>query len=196
MWTVADVDASAAVFSSPMRRNIFESLSDPDSAAGIARRHGVSRQRVGYHMRALEAAGLLEQVGERQQRGCTEKLYRAKTLTYLLGPAAGSDEAQAKIRDRFSWASLMNLLGRSLHDLTSLRRLADAQKKRLPTLAIESEVAFANPAARKAFTDELTTAVQNVIAKHHDDSPDSRRYRLLLGAYPSPPKAEKGETDD
>ena len=38
----------------PMRLRILESLAGPDTAAGVARRLRVARQKVNYHLRALE----------------------------------------------------------------------------------------------------------------------------------------------
>ena len=38
------------VIASPMRRQILEALAEPDSAVNLARRLGMSRQRIGYHM--------------------------------------------------------------------------------------------------------------------------------------------------
>ncbi|MBL8987996.1 MAG: helix-turn-helix transcriptional regulator, partial [Gemmatimonadetes bacterium] len=36
------------------RRQLLEALAEPDSAAGLARRLGLPRQRVNYHLRLLE----------------------------------------------------------------------------------------------------------------------------------------------
>ena len=49
---------TAATLFSPARMRILEHLAEADSAAGIARRLGLPRQQVGYHMRELQQAGL------------------------------------------------------------------------------------------------------------------------------------------
>ena len=53
------------------------SAREPASATEVAARLGESRQRVNYHVRALERGGLVELVEERARRGCTERVVRA-----------------------------------------------------------------------------------------------------------------------
>ena len=67
----------------PFRQQLLEQLKEPASASGLARRFDMSRQRIGYHMRALEDAGCIEAAGERQARGLTEKLFRARPLAFV-----------------------------------------------------------------------------------------------------------------
>ena len=98
----------------------------------------------------------------------------------------GDAQPQRKLarRDRFSWRALVDALAQALWELVTLRRRADAAGKRLATLTLEAEVRFSSPSARKAFTQDLIEAVEDVLAKH--DRPDGERaFRLILGAYPS-----------
>ena len=180
----------AAAIASPIRRQLLNALKQPDSAVNLAKRLGMSRQRVGYHMRELERRGFLEETGQRQRRGCIERLYRAKAVTYVMESGADTDDKHAQ--DRFSWSALIEMVGRMLRELLTLRRLADAKQQRLATLALQTEVSFADPAQRKAFTEELTAELYRIVEKYHDESsPGSRRYKLCLGAYPSVKPEEK-----
>lgn len=170
---------------SPFRRELLDALAEPDSAANLARRFDMSRQRVGYHMRELEKAGCIELADQRQQRGLTERLYRARPMAYVRGPDARKRGADRQ--DQFSWATLVNLAATALGDLVNLRERADRQGKRLATLAIEADISFASPSARKAFTEELMDAIETVVRKHHrPEAKGARRFCLFLGAYPSP----------
>jgi predicted ArsR family transcriptional regulator len=183
-YKVLAPDELSAV-SSPFRQQLLEELMTPDSAAGLARRHDMSRQRIGYHMRDLERAGCIVPVGERQQRGLTEKLYRTRPLAYVQAPRTGDRLAR---RDRFSWAALLNLLARTLGDLIALRRSADAEGKRLATLAIEAQLHFETPGQRKAFTEDLIGAVEGVLRAHEQPATDrTRSFRLVVGALPYMP---------
>lgn len=47
------------------RLRLLEQLTEPDSAAGLARRLGVPRQKLNYHLRELEREGFLELIEER-----------------------------------------------------------------------------------------------------------------------------------
>ena len=59
------------------RLRLVRELVEPDSAAGLAKRLGLPRQRLNYHLRELEAAGLLELVEERRRGNCVERIVRA-----------------------------------------------------------------------------------------------------------------------
>lgn len=175
---------------SPLRQELLDALSEPDSAVNLARRFDMSRQRVGYHMRELEKAGCIELAGERPKRGLTERLYRVRPLAYVRGPEERTNTASQQ--DRFSWATLLNLVATALGDLVNLRERAERQGKRLSTLAIEADISFANPKSRREFTEELMDAVEILVRKHHrPEAKGARRFCLFLGAYPSPIPSER-----
>ena len=58
---------AAAALLRPMRRLVLEHLKEPESAAGLARRLDIPRQRLNYHLRELEKQGLVECVEERRR---------------------------------------------------------------------------------------------------------------------------------
>lgn len=179
--------ASLTAMSSPIRQQLLEALGEPNSAAELARRYDMSRQRIGYHMRDLEKAGCIGVVGERQQRGLKEKLYQVTPRVYAQAP----DADLAADQDRFSFARLLNVLGTAIKTLTVIRRQADAAGKRVATLALDAELHFESPAQRKAFTEDLLDAVEAVLRKHERPrSRKTRAFRLLLGAYPAASEAK------
>ena len=64
-----DEPAVAAAMLDPLRARILAALVEPGSASTLAADLGVSRQKVNYHLRALEEHGLVELVEERPRRG-------------------------------------------------------------------------------------------------------------------------------
>jgi hypothetical protein len=188
METFKILDSSElGAVSSPFRQQILQDLLTPGSAAGLARRYDMSRQRIGYHMRDLERAGCIEPVGERRQRGLKEKLYRTRPLAYVHALPARD---RLRVQDRFSWAALVSLIARTLADLVALRRAADAADRRLATLGLEAEVHFETPRQRREFTEDLLDAVEGVLRKHERPrGQESRGFRVILGAFPEPPTA-------
>ena len=89
----------------------------------------------------------------------------------------------------------MNLVSRTLNHLVWLRRQADTAGKRLATLALEAELHFETPAQRKAFSEDLLDAVEQVVRKHERPASDATRaFRLMLGAYPAPPDKRSAAT--
>ena len=70
---VRGVQQAASLLGHPLRLKVLEHLAEPDSAAGLARRLGVPRQVLNYHLRALEAPGMLTFVEERPRGGLKER---------------------------------------------------------------------------------------------------------------------------
>lgn len=168
---------------SAFRQKLLSAMEEPRSAASMAREFDVSRQRVGYHMRDLEKAGCIELVQEQPARGLKERLYRARPYAFASAPQ--KTRTQLAAEDRYSWRALVNVVAGSLWDLISLRRKADAAGKRLATLAVDAELHFRSPAERKAFTEDLLTAVEEVVRRHEQPATgESRTFRVVLGAYP------------
>ena len=150
----------------PLRRRVLEELDEPASAASVAARLGEPRQKVNYHLRALERDGLVELVDQRRRRG-----FVARRL-------------QAVARDRFSSAYLQAAATRLASDVAELRRRADEAGETVGTITVETEIRFASPRELRAFSDELAAAVAGIAAKY--DRPDvatGRRYRLVAGVH-------------
>ena len=191
MDPVHDVDviedpAAAAVALEPIRAQLLAELAEPASAAALAPRVGIARQKVNYHLRTLEAHGLVELAEERKRGGITERLVRATAASYLISPAALGAVAPDPERsaDRASARYLVALAGRVVREVGRLVHLADAAGKRLPTLAIDTEIRFRSAADRAAFADDLTAALMTLAARYHHD--DGRPHRLVVAAHPTP----------
>jgi DNA-binding transcriptional ArsR family regulator len=184
--TLLDDPTRVAAILSPLRRRILEHLAEPDSAAGLARRLGLPRQKLNYHLRALEQAGFLELDETRQCRGCVERRLRATARAYLISPALlGKLTAEPEqVRDRFSSTYLLAVASRLIRDLTTLRRRAATARRNLPTITMQTDVRFRSPAARTAFAEELATAVARLAARYQDDDPGSRPFRFVIGGHP------------
>src|ERR1700752_2395132 len=85
---VIQVPETAATALRGTRRTLLAALTVPDSAAGLARRLGLPRQRLNYHLKALERCGLLECVEERRKGNCTERILRATARAFVISPDA------------------------------------------------------------------------------------------------------------
>jgi len=193
--SLIDDPARAAIALHPIRRKLLERLTAPDSASGLARKLDLPRQKVNYHLRELERAGMVEPTGEmRQRRGCEERIVRAVSAGYLIDPTAlglGAAPDPDDVRDRLSATYLIALAARAIRDIATLRKRADAVGKKLPTFSMHADVRVASPEALNAFTEDLANAVAQCIAKHHDDSAaDARLFRLIVGSYPTITKTE------
>lgn len=178
----------AAMMLDPLRLRLLEGLRLPDSAAGLARRLRLPRQRVNYHLRELEKQRLVELVGRRRRGNCTARILRATARAYVISPAAlgGIGADPASIKDRFSAAYLLAVTSRTLREVGELDEQAQAAGRRLATLTLETEVRFASAEARAAFAEELASAVAQLAARYHDaQAPGGRAFRFVVAGHPA-----------
>lgn len=177
---------AAAVALDPVRARLLAELAVPASAAGLASRIGIPRQKVNYHLKSLEAHGLVELAEERRHGGITERVLQASAASYVVSPAAVTSSAADPdtSADRLSAGYLVALAGRLVREVGALARRAGASGSRLPTLTIDTQIGFRSAEDRAAFADELTAAVLDLAARYHHD--DGRPHRLVVAAHPRP----------
>jgi DNA-binding transcriptional ArsR family regulator len=193
---VIDDPAAATVALEPTRSRLLSELVVPASAATLAARVGLARQKVNYHLRALEAHGLVRLAEERKWGGLTERLLVATAASYVVSPSALGPIAADRNReiDRLSASYLIALGARVVREVGDLGRRAKEAGKRLATLAVDTEVRFRSATDRAAFTNELTEAITKLVSKYHDASaPGGRAHRLVVVAHPLPQKSNPKE---
>ena len=193
---VIEDPAAATVALEPMRSRLLSELAAPASAATLATRVGVARQKVNYHLRALEAHGLVQLAQERKWGGLTERLLVATAASYVVSPSAMGAVAVDPDRevDRLSASYLIALGARAIREVSDLVRRANEAGKRLATLAVDTEVRFRSASDRAAFSSELTEAITTLVSKYHDASAlGGRAHRLVVVAHPLPQKSEPKE---
>jgi len=188
----------AQVLLHPTRLLILEHLAEPSSAANLARRLELPRQRLNYHLRELEEQGLVALVEERTRGSVSERIYRRTGDSYAISTAAlgrlGS--SPDTVHDRHSSAWQIALASKAIADLALMREAAAAANQSLPTFALDVAVRFADAEARSAFTQELSDAIAELVRRYHDDrAPKGRTFQFYLGAYPQP-KKQAAQHDD
>src|SRR4249920_1093368 len=115
---VIDDPAAAAVALEPVRSRLLSELSEPASAATLATRLGMARQKVNYHLRALESHQLVRVAETRQWGGLTERLLVATAASYVISPSAMGPVASdpARSSDRLSASYLIALAARVIRE--------------------------------------------------------------------------------
>src|SRR2546421_985119 len=157
---VIDDPEAATVALEPTRSRLLSELAAPASAATLATRVGLARQKVNYHLRALEAHGLVQLAQERKWGGLTERLLVATAASYVVSPSALGPVAADPNReiDRLSASYLIALGARVVREVGDLVRRAKEAGKRLATLAGDTEGRFRAATDPAAFRHELTDA--------------------------------------
>ena len=188
---VIEDPAAASVALDPLRARILAELREPASSAELAVRVGLPRQKVNYHVRSLEARGLVAPAGERRHGGLVERLLVATAASYVVSPAAlgASAPDPARIADRMSARYLLALAARLVREVGATARRGAAEGERVATMAIDAEIGFASPDDRARFAEELATAVTELAARYHHD--DGRAHRLVVAVHPTPKEEDE-----
>jgi DNA-binding transcriptional ArsR family regulator len=188
---VIDDPAAAGISLDPVRARLLAELVEPGSASSLAAKVGLPRQKINYHLRALEQHGLVELVEERRKGNMTERVMQATAASYVISPAALGAVAPdpGRTPDRLSARWLIAVAARTVREVGDLLTGATKAGKRLATFAIDGEVRFGSASDRAAFADELASAVTALVSKYHDDSaPGGRPYRVVVAVHPSTPR--------
>ena len=171
----------------PLRRQLIIRLQRPASATQLAAELGLPRQRLNYHLRALEDAGLLELVEERQRRGCTERILQSTATAYVVDPdVMRADEAATftAIQDRYAAEHLVAAATATVRDVVRMQAAAEHAGKRLMTFTVETDVSFAQPDDVHDFAEAIAAALSETVARFH--SPGGRAHRVVIGGHPAP----------
>jgi len=189
---VIDDPAAATVALEPTRSRLLAELATPASAATLATRVNLTRQKVNYHLNALEEHGLVRLAEERKWGGLTERLLVATASSYVVSPSALGPVAVDPDRevDHLSAGYLIALGARVVREVGDLVRRATHAGKRLATLSVDTQIRFRSPTDRAAFSAELAEGIARLVSKYHDEhAPGGRPHRLVIMAHPLPEKS-------
>ncbi len=152
----------------PTRLRILDELRSRDSAAGVARRLGETRQRINHHVRELAKAGLLVSAGERRSGNFVEQLYESAAGTFVLSPRiTWSDGARVRaLADQLSLRHLIEFGERLVRDAVSLLDRASFESEEISTATAVATVRFADDAERSAFLDDYLRLTAELIDKY------------------------------
>ena len=188
MEVVSDPERVAAALS-PLRRRLLSELATPESATTLGKRLGLTRQKVNYHLRELERAGLVELVGERPRRGLIERLYRTTARSVIVDPNL-LGVAATGVADRFSSAHLVGVAARAVREVAVLRDRAEEAGKPLATFTLDTEINLATPGDFDLFAAELRDSIAVLVKRYHRPG-KGRRHRVVATSYPVITKAEE-----
>jgi DNA-binding transcriptional ArsR family regulator len=168
----------------PIRVQILESLREPASAATVARRIGLSRQKVNYHLKELERAGLVQQIEERRVGNFIESVYRAVARTFLVSPeVAWADGRRLEtMQTQHSLETLVMLGERLQRDAASLLDRAAFEGEQIASASVSAEISFENEQQREAFLNEYLKSLAPLLERY--GSKGGAPYRVVLAAYP------------
>jgi DNA-binding transcriptional ArsR family regulator len=173
-----------AALSYPTRVAILEALRRPASAAEVGRELGQPRQRVNYHLKELEKAGLVQRTGTRAKGNLVESLYRAVARSFVVSPKVvwNHPDRVAALRRSHALGTLVELGERLQRDAAVLLDRAAFDGEDIPSAAVTADVTFPDEAARAAFMDEYLRTTRELLERH--GARRGERFRAILAVYP------------
>ena len=173
----------------PHRLELLKQLDRPRTCPELAAFFGDSAQKVYYHVKALEHAGLVEKVGERRVRGAVEGSYQAKARSYWLAPdLVGGIGSAPMARDQASLGVLCSLAEEILDDVGHLAHRS-AVGKTVHSLSLTAEIELPDGERRAAFMRDVQQVFEDLARSYGAQAPDRtddrpQPFRLVLACYP------------
>ena len=184
---IIEEPGAAEVALDPIRTRLLALLTEPHSATSLATLLDLPRQKVNYHLKTLEAHGLVELVEERRKGNVTERVMRATAAAFVISPNALAAVAPDPERspDRLSARWLLAVAARLVKETGQLITGAAKADKPVATFTLDGVVRFASAADRAAFAQELTAAVTALVSRYHDEqAPRGRDHRVIVAIHP------------
>ncbi len=186
---IEQVDQAQALLH-PLRIDLLRQLDEPRTCPDLAERFGTSPQKIYYHIKALEKAGLVEKVREQRVRGIVEGHYQARARSYWLSPAlVGQVGGEQTARDQTSLRYLLSLTEAAQADLGRLGQRSEAGDS-VPSLGLSAQIYLPDGERRAAFLNDVQALFQQLARKYGlpaDDDADEKigeLFRLMLACYP------------
>jgi DNA-binding transcriptional ArsR family regulator len=161
----------------PGRIEILRQLAEPATCTEVGSRLGQAPQKVYYHVKRMEQAGLVDQVARRQVRGITEGIYQASGASYWLAPSLVGAIGRRRAEDEMSLGFLLSLSEQLQSDLARLAR----QTGERPSLGMSGEVRL-QPERREEFLAEVRSAIENLLTRY--GGAGGAPYRIAFACYP------------
>ena len=163
----------------PKRVEVLRQLAEPRTCTQIGQVLGDTPQAVYYHVKRLQAHGLVELVSEHRVRGITEGVYCSVARSFWVSPAIAGRLGEPRTREAL--LGLGFLLDLSEQMQADLARLA-AGPPTLPSFGIAGDIRLA-PEDGAAFVAELQRAFGEVLERYGGG--EGHAFRLALACYPS-----------
>jgi len=183
VYSIQNPEALQAL-SHPTRVAMLEALHEPRSAAAVGRELGETRQRMNYHLKALEQAGLVERVGTRQTGNFVETLFRAAGRAFVVSPQvawSGPRRIEA-LRSQHALGTLVGIGEQLQRDAAVLLDRAAYESEQIASAAVSAEVSFASDAERSDFMREYLEATKDLLDRY--GAKGGKPYRVVLAIHP------------
>lgn len=182
----------------PQRLEILRRLDEARTCPELADFFDETPQRIYYHVKALESAGLVAKVAERRVRGAVEGYYQAAARSYWLSPRlVGQVGGVRQSRDQASLRVLLSLAEEVIEDTGRLGSVSE-QGAEVSSLSLSAHIHLPDARRRGEFLREVRDIFQELARKYglpeeNIAVTDEQGFRLVLMCYPRAPTPQVGQ---
>lgn len=169
----------------PFKLEILQHLTYPHSASEVAKFMNQSPQKMNYHFKKLEIAGLIWKVGTRNIRNLVEVLYESVAEQYVVMEKTDiqTDFIQ-QLKDQGPLMHLYDLSEQIKKDTVELLNNVD-DAVHVPSAALDFQVQFVNEDERKEFLNKYIELVHDLVSKYQsENSTENIYFKALMAVYP------------
>lgn len=178
----------------PVRIEILRQMDEPSTCPELADYFDESPQKIYYHVKALEKAGLVKKVDEKRVRGTFEGYYQARARSYWLAPHLVSKVGDMPTSPDEKSLQVLLRLAEDVHD--DIGKLANQVQvgQDVPSLSLSAHIHLPTSDRRTEFLEEVAILFQSLARKYGTPPMDAilendEGYRLVLACYPKPESA-------
>jgi hypothetical protein len=186
---IESVDQAATLLQ-PFRIDLLQQMVEPRTCPELGAHFDMTAQKIYYHIKALEKAGLVERVSENRVRGVVEGVYQAKARSYWLAPKlVGLIGGTQPTQDQTSLRFLLSLAEEMYEDIGHLGQKSEVGQD-VPSLGLSAQIYLPDSGRRADFLNDVQTVFQSLARKYGipaDDMGDDlvgKAFRLILACYP------------
>lgn len=173
----------------PLRMELLKRMDEPRTCPELAAAFDSTPQKIYYHVKALEKAGLVEKINEKRVRGVVEGYYQAKARSYWLAPhLVGQIGGEKTARDQGSLRFLLALAEEVADDVGRLGAKSESGVD-VPSLSLSAHIYLPDGRRRADFLTDVQQTFQELARKYGippDEADDltGKMFRLILATYP------------
>ena len=171
----------------PIRLEMLTMLAEPRTCGQLAEVFHTSPQKIYYHIKVLERAGLVVKVYEKRVRGIMEGYYQAAAESYWLAPELINKlGGERRVNGQMSLGYVLGLAGQVQSEVAPLLK----HEGEVPSLGISAQVNLKHGSDRAEFLEELQNAVQKIAEKYGSLEDEEvhgggeENFRLIFACYP------------
>lgn len=190
VYYIEDIEQANTLLNS-QRLEILRRLNQPRTCPELGADLDESPQKINYHIKVLERAGMVKKVSERQARGFTENVYQASAHSYWLSPTlVGKIGGLRPARDQASLRLLSDLAAQVIEDVGRIGHRSSAGQE-IPSLSLSGQIHLPDAERRAEFRQEIQRFFSHLAQKYSvpeggaTETEPGQSFRLALLCYPT-----------